>query len=197
MILTDAQIQTRLDSMFDIYKSDGVTTENLLAQINPNSIDLTIGKKYKRPNVLKNDVVYGFTCEEERKLYDLAYWTDYEAEDGYILMKPNDVVLAATREFVTMPEDMCGQLFTKSTMGRMFINHMMAGVIDAGFHGVLTLELKNDGVHTIRIPVGARVVQMVCYGLTFTPDRTYSDATRKSRYMNAVTVETAKWSKNS
>ena len=94
-----------------------------------------------------------------------------------------------------MPEDMCGQLFTKSTLGRMFINHMMAGVIDAGFHGVLTLELKNDGVHTIRIPVGARIVQMVCYGLAFVPDRTYGEATRKSRYMNARTVETAKWSR--
>ena len=195
MILTDKQIQVKLDSMFDLYKSDGVSVADILKQINPNSIDLTIAKKFKRPNVLKNSVVYGFSCQEERDLYNVAYWTDYEAEDGYITMKPGDTILGATREYVTMPEDMCGQLFTKSTMGRMFINHMMAGVIDAGFQGVLTLELKNDGVHTIRIPVGARVVQMVCYGLQFAPDRAYGDATRKSRYQNARAVECAKWSK--
>ena len=96
-------------------------------------------------------------------------------------MKTNDIILGATREYVTMPEDMCGQLYTKSTMGRMFINHMMAGVVDAGFQGVLTLELRNDGVHTVRLPVGARVVQMICYGLTILPDRSYGDSTRKSR----------------
>lgn len=195
MILIDNQIQTRLDSMFDLYKSNGVTAEGLLRQINPNSIDLTIAKEYKRPNSLKNPVVYGFSCQEERDLYNLTYWKDCEPENNYIVMKPGDIILGVTREYVTMPEDMCGQLFTKSTLGRMFINHMMAGVIDAGFHGVLTLELKNDGVHTVRIPVGARVVQMVCYGLQFIPDRAYGDATRKSRYQNAVTVECAKWSK--
>ena len=195
MILTDNQIQTKLDQMFDLYRSDGVSVSDILKQINPNSIDLTIAKNFKRPNEIKNSVVYGFSGQEERDLYNMAYWKDCEAEDGYIVMKPNEVILAATREFVTMPEDMCGQLFTKSTLGRMFINHMMAGVIDAGFHGVLTLELKNDGVHTIRIPVGARVVQMVCYGLQFVPDRVYGEATRKSRYQNARTVECAKWSK--
>ena len=193
MILTDSQIQISLDSMFDLYKSDGVSASDLLTQINPNSIDLTIAKKYKRPNALKNSVIYGFSCQEERDLYNMAYWTDCEAEDGYIVMKPGDTVLGATREYVTMPDNMCGQLFTKSTMGRMFINHMMAGVIDAGFQGVLTLELKNDGIHTIRIPVGARVVQMICYGLSVTPDRTYGAYSRKSRYMNAKTVECAKW----
>ena len=196
MILVDKQIQTRLHSMFNLRKSENVTAENLLKQINPNSIDLTISKNYKRPNQLKNEVVYGFSCEEERQIYNLAYWSDYEASDGFITMKPGDIILGATREFVTMPEDMCGQLFTKSTMGRMFINHMMAGVIDAGFHGVLTLELHNPGVHTVRIPVGARVVQMICYGLKMVPDRAYGEATRKSRYMNTQTVECAKWSVN-
>ena len=195
MVLVDSQISEKLDSMFDIYKSDGVTTGSLLAQINPNSIDLTIAKEFKRPNTINNDVLYGFSCENERQIYNLAYWTDYKA-DEYILMKPGDVILGVTREYVTMPDNMCGQLFTKSTLGRMFINLMMAGVIDAGFQGRLTLELKNDGVHTIRIPVGARIVQMVCYGLNEYPERAYSAASRHSRYNGAKTVETAKFSVN-
>lgn len=193
MIFADSQIHARIFEMFDIEKSKGVTAEGLIMQVNPNSVDLTIADTYKRPNALKPPVVYGFSGEKEQKLYNLTYWTDCKAEDGYITMKPNDIILGNTREYVTMPDNMCGQLFTKSTMGRMFINHMMAGVIDAGFHGVLTLELHNTGVHTIRIPVGARVVQMVCYGLDVVPYRTYSALSRGSRYMNAETVECAKW----
>jgi dCTP deaminase len=193
MVLIDKQLQVKLGDMFDLKKSSGVTMDSLLKQINPNSIDLTIDRKYKRPNRINNDVVYGFTCEEERELYAKAYWADCEAENGYILMKPGDVILAVTREYVTMPPNISGQLFTKSTLGRMFINHMMAGLVDAGFEGRLTLELKNEGVHTIRIPVGARVVQMICFGLYDAPDRLYGDATRRSRYQNARTLECAKW----
>lgn len=196
MILVDSQIARKIGYMFDISKSDGVTAENLLAQINPNSIDLTIAKEYKRPNAINNPVMYGFSSQTEQKLYDLSYWKDVQADDGYIVMKPGDTILGVTREFVTMPNDVCGQLFAKSTLGRMFINHMMAGVVDAGFCGKLTLELHNPGVHTVRIPVGARVVQMICYGLQTTPDRPYGTASRKSRYMDAKTVECAKWSEN-
>ena len=191
--MVDAQILARLDEMFDLQKSENVNKDDLIAQVNPNSIDLTISQYYKRPNAVKNPVVYGFSGAEERKLYDFAYWKDYTADDGYIVLKPNDIILGATREYVMMPDDMSGQLFTKSTMGRMFINHMMAGVVDAGFRGVLTLELRNEGIHTIRIPVGAPVVQMICYDLSRKPEKPYWFVTRRSRYMGAQNVETAKW----
>lgn len=192
-MLVDTQIIARLDEMFDLQKSENVKKDDLIAQVNPNSIDLTIAKHYKRPNAVKNPVVYGFSGADERKLYDFAYWKDCTADDGYIVLKPNDIILGATREYVMMPDDMSGQLFTKSTMGRMFINHMMAGVVDAGFRGVLTLELRNEGVHTIRIPVGAPVVQMICYDLARKPEKPYWFVTRRSRYMGAQNVETAKW----
>lgn len=192
MILTDGQIVNLLDKMIDVKKSQGVTVSQLLTQVNPNTIDLTISAYYKRPNRIKAPVVYGFTCEKERKIYNMTYWKDYKAED-YIVLKPGEIILGASREYLTMPKDICGQLFTKSSFGRMFINHMMAGVIDAGFNGTVTYELKNDGVHTVKIPVGARVVQMMCFGLTIAPERPYGSATRRCRYQNAKTVECAKW----
>ena len=194
MILVDSQILSRLHEIGDLEKSSGVTEEEIKKQSNPNTLDLTIDKTFKRPNKLKQAVVYGFSCENEQKMYDLAYWRTFEAEEGYIVMRPNDIVLANTREDLTMPDDICGQLFTKSTMGRMFLNHMMAGVIDAGFHGKPTLELHNPGVHTIRIPVGARVVQMMCFGLDVKPTRPYGEKSRSSRYQGAETVECAKMS---
>lgn len=194
-ILVDYQIQERASQMFDIGKSENVAYSDICKQINPNSIDLTIGKNYKRPNFIKNPVLYGFSGKEEYKLYNLTYWKNCFADEGYIEIKPNDVILGVTREFLTMPFDVCGQIYTKSTLGRMFINHMMAGVVDAGFCGRLTLEFRNDGVHTVRIPVGTRVVQLICYELPKKTVLPYGAAARKSRYMDAVTVECAKWSK--
>ena len=196
MILTDSRIMSRLEELVDVEKSSGVTYADLEKQVNPNTIDLTIDATFKRPNAIKHSVVYGFSCPEEREIYNLTYWKDCDADNGYIVMKPGDIILANSREYLTMPNDVCGQLFTKSTMGRMFINHMMAGVIDAGFHGKVTYELHNAGVHTIRIPVGARVVQMMCFGLEVAPLRPYGSAERNSRYQNAETVECAKWTVN-
>ena len=40
MVLTDKQLESRLDEMFDLSQSDNDTLENLREQINPNSIDL-------------------------------------------------------------------------------------------------------------------------------------------------------------
>ena len=65
-----------------------------------------------------------------------------------------------------------------------------AGVIDAGFHGRLTLELRNDGPHKVRIPVGSRVVQIYLMRLDGIPAHLYGE--RQSKYMDAETVECAK-----
>ena len=86
-----------------------------------------------------------------------------------------------------MPCNVCGQVYTKSSLGRVFINHMMAGVIDAGFEGTITLELRNEGKHKIILPYGARVVQLQFMSLDEAPERDY--AHRSSRYMKQIYPE--------
>ena len=189
MILSDISIYNRLDELVDISKSENTTLQGLSKQVNPNSIDLTISRIYKRGLITATSWRYGFKNQQEASLYNEKAWVSCRDED-YIWMKPGDVVLACTREYIKMPNDVCGQLFTKSTLGRMFINHMMAGVIDAGFEGRLTLELVNEGVHMIRIPIGARVVQMVLMELDQKAIRPYGN--RESRYHEAMSVECAK-----
>lgn len=189
MILSDISIYNRLDELVEISKSENTTLQGLSKQVNPNSIDLTISRIFKRGLFTAQRWNYGFKNQQEASLYNEKAWESCRDED-YILMKPGDVVLACTREYIKMPKDICGQLFTKSTLGRMFINHMMAGVIDAGFEGRLTLELVNEGVHYIRIPIGARVVQMVLMGLDLAAIRPYGN--RESRYHEAMSVECAK-----
>lgn len=151
MILNDRILQSRIDELFDFEKSD--TTRNaIIQQINPNSIDLTLDRHIMYP-CGEYIVTYG---------YDMSSYWRYKYEEGeYLILEPNEYILACSREYIVMPHDICGQLFTKSTLGRMFVNHMMAGVIDAGFVGKITLELKNDSKNTVKIPYGSRIVQMV------------------------------------
>ena len=151
MILNDGILQSRIDELFDFEKSD-TTRDAIIQQINPNSIDLTLDRHIMCPRG-GYIVPYG---------YDMSNYWRYKYEEGECLtLEPNEYILACSREYIVMPHDICGQLFTKSTLGRMFVNHMMAGVIDAGFEGKITLELKNDSMNTVEIPFGSRIVQMV------------------------------------
>ena len=195
MVLSDKTILKRLPELVWTPKSDeGVIPYVLFKQINPNSLDLTISENIFLPERRTEPVIYGFKNEEDHERYQKEYWHEYKCPNGYVTLSPGHVILACTREYIRMPKDLCGEIFTKSTLGRMFINHMMAGVIDAGFEGRITLELHNPGIHTIRIPVGARIVQMILYTLDEIPEKSYAE--RSSRYMNAETVECAKWRDN-
>ena len=186
-VLCDVSIGKILFDLVCLEKSEGVTVEELTKQINPASLDLTIGVKYRRAAKCFDAVTYGFRHEKEAEVYaGEKYWKKCCAKSGYILLQPGDAVLACTREYIRMPQNLSGQIFTKSTLGRMFINHMMAGFVDPGFQGRLTLELVNEGPHCVKIPVGARTVQMILSKL----DK--KAAAYSGRYFGAEEVETAK-----
>ena len=190
MILSDGTIKAMIYYLVDLSKSENATSADVWNQVNPNSIDLTIGAVYKRPVKSDRPWYYGFRNEAEAERYSNECWMTCVARSGYILLEPGDIILGVTREYVNMPDNVCGQIFTKSTLGRMFINHMMAGVVDAGFHGRLTLELKNEGMHSVKIPVGARVCQMVFSMLDKGAVIPYN--VKVNRYNGAETVECAK-----
>lgn len=180
-ILCDRQIRRLIDEgkLIDCYTP--TERERVDEQINPNSIDLTLETYYYTPNPGGVPLEYG-------KGTPKGYW---KPGTGTLRMEPGDVVLAGTREYVRMPAGYCGQIFTKSSLGRMFINHMMAGVIDSGFEGRLTLELKNEGKHTVCLPGGARVVQLVVYKMAGVPDASYTQRAA-SRYSFAEGIEFSK-----
>ena len=152
MILNDSTLELRLNQLFDFEKSS-IDIDTVHKQINPNSIDLTLDRHIMYP---WNEYILTYGEETNKDCWNYKY-----EEGNYLILEPNKYVLACTQEYVIMPNDLCGQLFTKSSLGRMFINHMMAGVIDAGFEGKITLELKNDSKNIVRIPFGSRIVQLV------------------------------------
>ena len=72
----------------------------------------------------------------------------------HIKLFPGEVVLACTLEFVKVPHDVACDLKLKSTLGRLWINHSLAGWCDPGFEGDITLELQNLGPEPFVLEAG-------------------------------------------
>lgn len=180
-VLCDKEIKDLLThGLIDFSKSD-TTIKSVLSQVNPNTLDLTLGKFVRWPISNPEPLTFGMAYPTDQ------YWEEREIGPDGILLEPGDLFLGCTREFFCMPSDVCGQVYTKSSLGRVFINHMMAGVIDAGFSGTITLELRNEGKHSVILPYGARVVQLQFSKLNHLPDNDY--AHRLSRYMGQTMPE--------
>lgn len=90
----------------------------------------------------------------------LEYSTVDLTKDEFIL-KPNDFILASSVEKIKVAKNIITFLDGRSTIARLGITiHITAGVVD-GNHSearAITLEIKNLGVHSIRLrendPVG-------------------------------------------
>ena len=183
-VLNDTKIWEMICAgMIDFTKSD-TDPETVRAQVNPNTLDLTLGRYARLPLDCDQPIIFG------KKHHSELFWELREISEAGILLRPGDVFLGSSREYIVMPKNVCGQVYTKSSLGRVFINHMMAGVIDAGFAGTITLEFKNEGKHDILLPFGARVVQLQFSLLNDNPERDYS--MRVSRYQGQTLPEPAR-----
>lgn len=111
--------------------------------LQPASYDLTLGDSFIFPK-LSEDIL---------KLEGM----------GYIIMQPNDFILATTVETVKIPYDLVGRVEGKSSLGRIgLLTHITAGFIDPGFEGKITLELKNIGSKSIALKIGCAIAQ-ICF----------------------------------
>jgi len=115
--------------------------------VNPASIDLRLGEEYI-------ELVTG------KRLY------------GDIVLRPGTAILATTVEFVRMPAWAAGVLYLKSSLARMGLDHALAGWIDPGFCGELTMELHAH--REIVLTAGQRIVQLVLMQMTNEPEAVYN-----------------------
>jgi dCTP deaminase len=139
--------------------------------INPASIDVTIGDNIKVEN-------------------DHGGFTDFNIKNQDFYMPPGGFVLAHTAEFVRIPNNFECVFQLKSSRGREGYEHALAGYIDAGFHGRITLELSNlRRFKELRLRAGMRIGQLRFSRLDELPMRPYSVV---GRYHNATTVEESK-----
>ena len=100
----------------------------------------------------------------------------------HIKLFPGEVVLACTYEFVKVPFDVACDLKLKSTFGRLWINHSLAGWCDPGCEGNITLELQNLGPEPFVLEAGRRIAQLIFIAMEKQPDVPYGAPGSSSHY---------------
>jgi dCTP deaminase len=83
------------------------------------------------------------------------------------ILHPGEFVLATTKEYVEMPDDLTGRLEGRSSIGRMgVVVHSTAANIECGFRGNITLELANMGRIPVMLYPGMRICSLSFEQLT-------------------------------
>ncbi len=81
------------------------------------------------------------------------------------ILHPGELVLAATLEYVVVPDDTSAQVVTRSSYGRLGLITATAVQVQPGSRGCITLELVNHGDTPIALTPGARIGQLIFYAL--------------------------------
>lgn len=144
--------------------------------LNPASLDVRLG----------SNLLIELPSTTELVPYSIA---ECSKEKPYML-QPHEFVLAETLEEFKLPDCIAGQLALKSSRAREGIEHLLAGYIDPGYQGRLTLELQNARcLHPVPIWPGMRIAQVVFHKLSMLPAKDYS---MTGRYFNDKTVQGSK-----
>ena len=144
--------------------------------INPASLDVRLGENIlieqpESPEFVPHSIA-GHTKEEP------------------FMLQPHEFILAETFECFSVPNVVAGQLALKSSRAREGIEHLMAGYVDPGFKGRLTLELQNArAMHAVALWPGMRIGQIVFHKMSLLPNKDYSVT---GRYQGDLKVQASK-----
>ena len=162
------------DGMLDRWASRGGLTPyngSLLVKgttLQPASVDLELGDWIRFPN----PAMFGkiITMETDPELL----WSEpFEIGDsGYL--RPGEVCLCHSRQYITMPHNAAGFLQSRSGTGRRIFEHMHSGYFEPSFHGEATFEFYNPAPWVMKIKPGDRLVQLVLMTMEKVPERSYS-----------------------
>jgi dCTP deaminase len=144
--------------------------------VNPASLDVRLGE-----NLLV----------EQEEVSSMAPFSIAGAtKEKPFLLCPQQFVLAETLEEFRLPDCIAGQLALKSSRAREGIEHLLAGYIDPGYCGRLTLELQNARVmHPVALWPGMRIAQIVFHRMSMLPAKDYS---MTGRYQGDKAVQGSK-----
>lgn len=141
---------------------------------NPASYNLGIGKcaKIETPQGIED--------------LDLARYS----ERNPFYLAPGGWILTDVEEFIRIPPDVEAQVILRSSAARRGWDHALAGFVDPGYEGRLTLEFVNClRFHHLPIYPGLELVQLKLSLLASAPGKTYAAT---GRYQGADRVEGCK-----
>jgi len=119
-------------------------------QIQPASVDLRLGNHYLK------------IAEHKTAVLDLIHKPEYEEIiQEEVVIPPHSFLLATTREYVKLPDDLTAFVEGRSSIGRLGLFIQNSGWVDPGFEGEITIELYNANILPIKLVTGVRICQLV------------------------------------
>ncbi len=98
-------------------------------------------------------------------------------------LHPRHFILAATLEFLALPDDLSAEVVGRSSWGRLGLLVATAVFVHPGFRGCLTLELVNEGDSPIALSPGSRIAQLTVHRLG---QAALADESEKQKYSAPV-----------
>lgn len=169
------------DRLISEWASAGGVTPYAEGLVNPASLDLRLGNKIRIPcqrwqllcahiGAHPDDLI-GKKTPVER------LWQEPEEFSKFTLW-PGHLVLCHSVECTDIPATACAMLLSKSSTGRLGLEHLHAGWGDAGFSGQWVFELKNLAPWPIELVAGECYMQLVLMDMAEAPLRDYSQTGR-------------------
>lgn len=104
--------------------------------------------------------------------------------EGLNFIWPLEFRLCHTEEVVSLPDNIAGAVWGKSSLGRMGLIVHTAGWVDPGFSGQLVLELFNCSRQPVELKIGQKIAQIAFHLLINPALYPYGSPNLGSHYQN-------------
>ena len=181
MILNDRQIKKLVEDedMISPFVDKSVS-HGISHGLNSFGFDLRCGEEFK---IFTN--IKGATADPKNFTEDNFITVSGESS---ILIPPNSFALASSLEYFKMPRNVTGLVTAKSTYARCGLGTPPT-VLEAGWRGVLVLELINHTSNSIRVHSNSGISQILFFQGE-DPNISYAD--KEDKYMDQVGITLAK-----
>ncbi len=130
-------------------------------QIGPASIDLRLD------NIFKFFRIDKFSFLDIREPLPKNFMDEIKLKDNErFIIHPGSFILASTKEYVSVGDDVVANVEGKSSLARMGILVHTAGYIDPGFEGNITLEISNQSNVPVALYPNMYICQIAVSSLT-------------------------------
>ncbi len=129
-------------------------------KIGPCSVDLHLDNKAM---ILDDSKMFeGEAMEFGNPAQSTDKFTPYNGWES-ITIHPNEFYILSSKEKIVLDKKTAAFVCGRSSMGRIGLNVHVAGVVDAGFSGVLSIIVTNFTKYPIILKAGTRVAQIVFF----------------------------------
>ncbi|MBP6730782.1 MAG: dCTP deaminase [Chitinophagales bacterium] len=166
-----------------------VPTTSILKQYSSHGVDLRLGMTFITGKLSDLTHISQNTIAKHKSSatqpHYLERFFDYHTVPvgKSFTLHPHSFVLAATLEYVSIPEEYYALVLGRSSWGRLGLNIATATAVGAGFKGCITLELRNLGEIPLQLNVGTRICQIALIPIPSTDAKQqYSQGANKYLY---------------